>query len=43
MAMKRMKARQDLITLDVAANERFENRRAFRAGELALNAIVSIS
>jgi hypothetical protein len=43
MAMKRMKAWQDLVALNVATNERFENRRAFRAGELALNAIMSIS
>jgi hypothetical protein len=38
--MKRMKARQDFGLLNIAANERFEDRFTFWAGILALDAAV---
>ena len=41
--MKCVKARKDLIALDIPADERLENRGALRAGKLALDAIVSVS
>jgi hypothetical protein len=42
MQMKRVKARQDLIAFDVAADERFKDRGALGAWKLALDAIVGV-
>jgi hypothetical protein len=42
MPMKRMKARQDFIALDLATNESFENSGAFRSWILALDATVGV-
>jgi hypothetical protein len=42
MPMKRMKARQYFIALDLATNESFENTGAFRSWILALDAIVGV-
>jgi hypothetical protein len=42
MPIKRMKAWQYFIALDLATNESFENSGAFRSGILTLDAIVSV-
>ncbi len=43
MPMKRMKARQDFIALNVTANESLENSGAFGAWKLAFNAVMGVS
>ena len=42
MMMKRLEARQNVVHLDVAAEERLENRSALRTSELALDAVACI-
>ena len=43
MQMECVKARQNLIAVDLSANERFKDRGTLRARKLPLDAIVGVS